>query len=41
MKTQTNNRKVYMKPTMQVIQLKEKRTLLKQTSYHYMGPPDD
>lgn len=41
MKTQTNNRKVYMKPTMQVIQLKENTTLLKQTSYHYQGGPDD
>ena len=41
MKKETINRKVYMKPTILVIQMKEKRTLLKQTSYHYQGAPDD
>ena len=41
MKTETSNRKVYMKPAFRVIQMLENKTLLKQTSYHYMGAPDD
>jgi len=34
-------KKTYKKPSMRVECFKQQPTLLKQTSYHYQGGPDD
>ncbi|SEW09571.1 hypothetical protein SAMN04487827_1483 [Prevotella sp. khp7] len=41
MKTKNAKQDAYEKPAMRVIPMRENLLLLKQTSYHYMGGPDD
>ena len=41
MDTETTNRNDYEKPATKVIKLETDMPYLKQTTYHYMGGPDD